>query len=394
MIKVAWMVPNTPAWTGGLHYFINLASALLAWPERRIEPIILGDTSTLPEPLRSLASVPSVSDVKKYSARWWLLRLNRIFSSKGSIQARIFKQHDIKLFSHGGPLGSRSTIPSLCWIPDFQHKHLPLMFNEAEITARDRGFTDVAQKAKAVLLSSADAEKDFRQFFPQAVGKTYVLRFVAAPPPCGKDTSEVLSRYDITEPYFHIPNQLWRHKNHTLVLEALRLLRDSGTCPLIVSTGQTDDYRHPAYFADLRRQVTEAGLAERFRFLGLIDFNYVGALMHSAMAIINPSRFEGWSTTVEEAKSLGKRLLLSDIPVHREQAPERGLYFGVDDAEALADLIRQTKDEYSPAEEEEARQKAKAALPGRMLDFAKSYENIVLEVLAKHSILTRPSVGE
>ena len=55
MIKVAWFVSNTPTWIGGLNYFINLASALLSLPERRIEPVVLGENTALPEPLRSPA---------------------------------------------------------------------------------------------------------------------------------------------------------------------------------------------------------------------------------------------------------------------------------------------------------------------------------------------------
>jgi len=384
MIKVAWFVPNTPLWVGGINYFINLASALLALPERRIEPVVLGDVTSLPPPLNSLATVPYQGNEKKYSLRWWLTRLGRINDKEG-LQARIFQQHGIRLFSHGWPLRTKSPMPSLCWLPDFQHKHLPHMFSGEEIAARDHSFADVAHRAQAILLSSADAEKDLRHFFPNAADKTHVLRFVAAPPQ-GEDMASVLASYDITEPYFHIPNQFWLHKNHGLVFEALRLLRDSGACPLVVSTGQTDDYRHPGYFAEFKTRIETVGLAERFRFLGLIDFAHAGALMRGAIAMINPSRFEGWSTTVEEAKSLGKRLLLSDIPVHREQAPERGLYFGLDDAATLAGLMRQTLNDYSPSMEEEARQKAEAALPGRMAAFAKTYENIVLNVLARHEM--------
>lgn len=383
MIKVAWPVSNDPGWIGGLNYFINLASALATLPDRRIEPVVLGETISLPEPLRSLGSIPYPTDAKKYSLSWLLMRLDRKFNAKGGIQARIFRRYAVKLFSHGWPLGTKSRIPSLCWIPDFQHKHLPHMFSKEETTARDNSFADVADRAQAVLLSSKDAEKDFQLFFPHAADKTHVLRFVAAPPRV-EGAHTVLARYGITEPYFYIPNQLWLHKNHGLILEALRILRARGSCPLVISTGQTNDYRHPNYFATLQKQVSEAGLTERFRFLGLVDFTHVGALMRSAVAIINPSRFEGWSTTVEEAKSLGKRLLLSDIAVHREQAPERGLYFGVDDSAALADLLRQVIASYSPAEEDRAQQDAEVALAGRMANFARSYENIVLNVLAKH----------
>ncbi len=40
------------------------------------------------------------------------------------------------------------------------------------------------------------------------------------------------------------------------------------------------------------------------------------------MAVVQPSHFEGWSTLVEDAKTLGKPLFVSNLPVHREQLGE------------------------------------------------------------------------
>jgi glycosyltransferase involved in cell wall biosynthesis len=68
----------------------------------------------------------------------------------------------------------------------------------------------------------------------------------------------------------------------------------------------------------------------------MIPLAHVYALLRSAVALINPSKFEGWSTTVEEAKSFGVPMVLSDIDVHFEQTNGQARYFGVDDAEALA----------------------------------------------------------
>ena len=69
-----------------------------------------------------------------------------------------------------------------------------------------------------------------------------------------------------------------------------------------------------------------------FRYLGMIPLDHVYALLRASVALINPSRFEGWSTTVEEAKSFGVPMILSDIDVHREQTGGAARYFGVDDA--------------------------------------------------------------
>jgi glycosyltransferase involved in cell wall biosynthesis len=67
------------------------------------------------------------------------------------------------------------------------------------------------------------------------------------------------------------------------------------------------------------------------------------------MALINPSRFEGWSTTVEEAKSFGVPMILSDVDVHREQTSGGARYFGIDDSEMLADHLWEVSQLAGPA---------------------------------------------
>jgi hypothetical protein len=57
------------------------------------------------------------------------------------------------------------------------------------------------------------------------------------------------------------------------------------------------------------------------------------------MSYIQPSLFEGWSTTVEDAKCLNQHVLLSDIPVHREQLTYNVDFFNPHDPIDLADKM-------------------------------------------------------
>ena len=52
----------------------------------------------------------------------------------------------------------------------------------------------------------------------------------------------------------------------------------------------------------------------------MIPKNDVSKLIYKSKAVINPSLFEGWNTSVEEAQNTKKKIILSDIAVHREQA--------------------------------------------------------------------------
>lgn len=383
MTLVAWEVPNHPGWVGGLNYFVNLAKALFSLPHRQVEPVLLGEGTQLPPPLNSLPCVPyPVLSARGYGASRLFDAARRRLLHDGGMLARQLRQHDIQLLSHGQILGKRSPVPAMCWIPDFQHRHLPNFFTPEDRIARDRVQASIARNAQAVVLSSEHARSDYLRLFPHRAAPSYVLPFVAATPTEELPASEaVLPRHGINEPYFHVPNQLWAHKNHHIVCDALRVLASRGHCPLVVSTGQTQDYRNPTFFNDLTARVRDLGLSERFRFLGLLPYAEVTTIMSNAVALINPSLFEGWSTTVEEAKSLGKHLLLSDIAVHREQAPERCTYFAPDDAEGLAAAMQEALRKHDIQTEQAEMKRAAELLPKRMQAYAHAYEAIVLQVI-------------
>ena len=383
MINVAWQVANTEMWIGGLNYFRNLLEALLSLPARKVDPVLLGDSRNLPPPFKACRSLPfplKAGWTLGKAARWLSKWERRYFDNGGSL-ARHLRRNGIRLLSHGQILGRSSPVPTLCWIPDFQHRHLPDFFSKQELSRRDEGFRDTITRSQALLFSSENARRDCNLFLPGFDHKAHVLHFVAAVSTVDLSRSgAVLAKYGIDRPFFHVPNQLWAHKNHGIIRDALKILRDRGECPLVISTGFTDDYRNPGYFPAFRDSVRDARLDGSFRFLGLIPYGEVQVLLRASLAVINPSLFDGWSSTVEEGKSLGKRILLSDIPVHREQAPDGGLYFDPRNPEELAALISSLSAEYDAHEEELAALLAAERLPARLREFARRYEDIVARV--------------
>ncbi|MGY4596876.1 glycosyltransferase involved in cell wall biosynthesis [Bradyrhizobium sp. GM22.5] len=199
------------------------------------------------------------------------------------------------------------------------------------------GFQLQVLAGRTIILSSRSAERDCLSYYPRTKGRTTVVRFASEPSVdlLKLNPVEVLQKYDLPRTYFYVPNQFWRHKNHVIVLDALALLAQRGVRPIVVASGGGDPHE-PEYLDKILREVADRGLAQQFRYLGMIPLADVYALLRACGALINPSRFEGWSTTVEEAKSFGVPMILSDIDVHREQAEQRARYFGTDDAAALA----------------------------------------------------------
>lgn len=383
MIRVLWDVPTGAGWLGGLNYYKNLLHAVMQVPDRKIEPVILGASPDLPEPLASCANIPLPKRPAAHSPLGLYQRvLHKVWQTHP--HASTIRKHNIAVFSHGFLGIDRKDCFQLPWIPDFQDVHLPQYFSRAELFWRKRQNSIYANHADTVIVSSEDAKKDFCRLFPHAAGKVKVLRFVAPPPAqvSGLVARQVLAKYDIAEPFIHLPNQFWAHKNHALAIESLHALHQRGKAPLVVATGSTRDYRNPGHYANIVAMIGKYHLEDRFRILGIVSFEELSALMYESVALLNPSFFEGWSSTVEEAKSMGKKILLSSIPVHHEQNPARGMYFSPHDSEDLAKLMLRAVEEYSPVMEKDAREEAAGKLALRMEEYGRAYEDIILEVLA------------
>jgi glycosyltransferase involved in cell wall biosynthesis len=175
------------------------------------------------------------------------------------------------------------------------------------------------------------------------IGNTAVVRFATPIPADLIDAfpEKVIQEYQLPPKFFYLPNQFWKHKNHMVVIEALGLLKQQGFDAVVVVTGNPLDPRHPGYVGQLNARIESLGLRDSFRILGLVPRRHVISLMRTCTALINPSFFEGWSSTVEEARVLGVPMLLSDIAVHREQMKNGATYFIADDAKSLAENLRE-----------------------------------------------------
>jgi glycosyltransferase involved in cell wall biosynthesis len=234
------------------------------------------------------------------------------------------------------------------WLPDLQHRHMPEMFTKANWWRRDLGFQAQVRSGRTLMVSSETARDDLERFYPLAKDRVHVTRFAIdldIPAYIGRGP-EMRQIYGLPERFFFLPNQFWRHKNHTTLVAALAQLKAAdqlAALPPIILSGLPKDLRNPTHFDDLMASARTAGVESHFRYLGLIPYDHVLSLAATCDTLINPSHFEGWSTPIEEAKAFGAPLLLSDIAIHREQAPQARFFDPKSTsaaAEALLDIGR------------------------------------------------------
>lgn len=389
MTRVGFVMPTTlDGWLGGVSYYRNLLNAIRE-AGGRIEPVIFTSAAGMS---RVRAEFPDIAvvettlvDSPALLRRGW--RIAQHILGRDIPLENLLLRHRIDLLSHAGYLGRRSPIASMIWIPDFQELALPSFFSPSQRASRARGVRTACAHASAIVLSSEAAKRDLKSIEASGDALHEVLQFVANMPGESERTprAALQEKYGLPDRYFHLPNQFWAHKNHALVLQALAMLRAQGRPVTVLATGNTSDHRQPGHFQGLMDEAKRLGVMADFRPLGIVPFEDLMGLMHHSVAVINPSRFEGWSTSVEEAKSMGKAVLLSDIPVHREQAPRRGRYFSSDDADALALALDESVSGWSSDEERSHMANAALDLPTRRRAFAERYETIVHATLAHHN---------
>jgi glycosyltransferase involved in cell wall biosynthesis len=254
------------------------------------------------------------------------------------------------------------------WIPDFQHVELPGLFTAHEIHNRNKANALLAQRCDLVVLSSESVSAEFTTLHPAQASKARVLRFPSrfafAEPTSNPD--EVLRKFNLPDRYMLCANQFWAHKNHVLLVEALGILRRKGLRINVVLTGLPLDYRSTTNqpTSTVLQAIATNGLQDQISVLGLVPGRDLEGLLRGAVAVIQPSKHEGWSTTVQDAKALGRPLLCSNIPVHREQVPGARFFdLSADDlAAGLADVWEQETSPDDLAEPEALSQERAFAL--------------------------------
>jgi len=379
MIKVGFIGAVSKEWMGGLNYFNNLLFAIDSLNNKELQIFVFVGKKTdedIKNMFKQYATVIEDSIFDRKSFKWFLMKLEQKIFKTNFLLENILKKYDIQILSHTS-ITKFKNIKTINWIPDFQHIHLPQMFSKKEIDNRDKSFMQIIKDSDVVVLSSFDALTDLKNFSSEYQNKARVLQFVSQPNSRyfelnENDKNNVFKKHDIKDDFFYMPNQFWKHKNHVTVFTAINELKKDGIELCVVCTGHLADYRNKTYIDEIKNFIKINNLEKNIKLLGLVEYEDVFTLIKFSKAVINPSLFEGWSSTVEECKSVEKNMILSDLDVHKEQYPN-ATFFERNSVESLKNILKNYKKENIDSNIE--------SLEIRTKKFADTYVSICKEVL-------------
>lgn len=330
-------------WIGGTYYFINLVWALKKLDQEKMPHIVVFADSQESFNLIRDTGYPYLSFESNQVTQTRVKRIinfaYRQLTGRSLFRIVIDFRKIPVLFGYYDQLYRFKCDRCIYWIPDFQEKYYPDLVGDAETKKRNKIQQVLARKKVDIVFSSNSALSDYIKFFPHNHTKNTVVRFATNIEAFDLEQYQmVLHKYRISQPYYIVCNQFWRHKNHLVIIKAVEYLKSKGIEVVILFTGK-EEQGASSYAADLKEYVDKYQLSRNIRFMGFLQREEQLMLMKGSMAVIQPSLFEGWSTVIEDAKAMNKSVLATNLAVHKEQLGDCCFYFGPNDYESLAQAL-------------------------------------------------------
>jgi glycosyltransferase involved in cell wall biosynthesis len=151
--------------------------------------------------------------------------------------------------------------------------------------------------------------------------------------PDGERDDQILAGLGLPERYLVYPANLWPHKNHGRLLQALGMVHDQELA--LVMTGGASAARTDTLHGIAER----AGVASRVRHLGYVRDDVLPALYRRAQGMIFPSLYEGFGSPPLEAMACGCPTAVARAGALPESCGTATLYFDPASPESIADAI-------------------------------------------------------
>ncbi len=198
-------------------------------------------------------------------------------------------------------------LKSVVVVHDLMFRHFPAYVHPLKRLVFQVTYRIVQRYADGVVFISQDSQDDFVRTYgaPRKHACIYnPVRLDGASPDTLRTVGPVDTPYAIAN--FHY----YPHKNLDRLLDTFAQLRARWPELHLVFTGN----KPPQFDALIANHPAEPAIVH----LGFLPKEQVMALIRDATFFLSLSKFEGFNMSAAEAGLLGKPLVLSDLPVHRE----------------------------------------------------------------------------
>jgi len=241
-------------------------------------------------------------------------------------------------------------LPFVVPIFDLNHRlqpEFPEVSAFGEANSREYFYVNTCRFATLVLVDSEMGKADVLRFYGHLIDADRIRILPYYPPiegrplPDAQELARVRAKYELPPRYFFYPAQFWPHKNHTLILQAIKLISDETKEKFpIVLCGAYWSYVMATDFKDLMALAAKSGIADCVRYLGSVPDEDMAALYTLSAGLVMPTFFGPTNIPPLEAWHFGRPVIASDIRGHRQQIGDAGLLVDPRSPQALAAAMK------------------------------------------------------
>ena len=208
-------------------------------------------------------------------------------------------------------------VPYITNVWDVEHRqqpYFPEVSSFGEWESRERRCREIFSRAAYILTPNSRGKEEIVAFYGIAPERVRTLAH-ATPDFVLKEGGRVvekksLEHLGIQGDYFFYPAQFWPHKNHAVLLLALKCLKErDGYAPQLVLCGSDKGNR-----AFVEQSIRELGLKDQVIFPGFVSREDLVTLYRQAVALVYPSFGGPENLPPLEAFALGCPVIASSIP--------------------------------------------------------------------------------
>lgn len=302
--------------TGNERWVRNVIAEMRAAPDHDLVAFVAEAEVDLPDGIERRALRPTNPAARQL----WSLR-------KAVREARV----DVLLVQYVAP--ARLPCPVVTVVHDVSFLEHPEWFSPLERLWMPRLIPKTMRQASAVITVSAFSKSEIVRLTGTAPSKVAVAHDGVDP------VFRTPAPSPEAAPYFLAVGNVTPRKDLPVAISSYGRARTSRSdFPALLIAGQD------SYGASETHR-TAARVGPSVRFLGYVDDGTLAGLMQHAVAVLYPSRYEGFGLPVVEAMAAGAPVIASDIPVMREVAGDAAALVPLDDAEAWVDALRRLADD-------------------------------------------------
>ena len=189
-------------------------------------------------------------------------------------------------------------------------------------------------RASYVITGTEEGKQQVAQIYGVVPRK---IRVIPLPTPVLRrpGSSRQSAKLSLLSPYIFYPARFWPHKNHVVIIEALKLLREKWNFRLNCIFSGPDE----GNLQYVLRRAEQAGVREQIMYVGKVAEEDLPHLYANAIALVYASAVGPDNLPPLEAMSLGCPVITANVPGASEQYDQAALFFDPTNEEQLSERI-------------------------------------------------------